>query len=506
MYHRLLLLIFLYLLHSVFASAQIQQPNRFEVEVEHKDDYYDIISAGNLGLLLIRKNTEITEKGKTGWEYIILDSALNKRHSNNIFIESDYDLRGFDFNDNKIFLLFEARQYGTAEFYLCEFDFLNDTNNIIKIIRLFDIDLNQFEVLDGVIILGGYINLRPAVIFYSLADKKTKVLPGFYLDKAKLLQIDVNDDAKTIKVLTTLQAPGKRNLTMNIRTFSLEGEMVENYTLEPDDKVSLVSGRIVNINTYVSLVAGTYANRKSDYSQGIFLTRIDKEGDRKLLYYDYTDLENFFSYMKARHLEKVKDKIQRKKIRGKKARFNYRLLVHDVIDYNNTFILLGEAYYPYYSNNGVNYGFWSTPVYPAYMANRFDGYKYTHAIVIGFDRKGRLLWDNSFEINDATSFELKPLVQASARDDRIVLLYNYENVLRTKIIKGNDVLEGKSFNSINLKFQDDEAQDNDSKFGGLEHWYHNTFYAYGVQRIRNTKEPGVKLNRDVFFVNKIIYY
>jgi hypothetical protein len=516
MYHRPLLIFVLLLWISFNSSAQIRQPNRYEVEVENEEDYYDIIPPENLGLMLIRKNTDLIEKNKTGWECIALDTALNERRSDKIFIETDYDLKGYDYASGKIYLLFENKKNGAAEFYLCDYDFLSGTNDIVKIKRLFDIDLTEFEVLDEVLILGGYINLKPAVVFYSLKDKKTKVLPGFYFDKSKLLQIDVNDEAKTIKVLTSLQAPGMRNLTMNIRTFSSDGEMIENSTLEPDERVSLVTGRIVNVNTYVSLVAGTYANRRSEYSQGIFLTRIDKGGDKKLMYYDYGDLDNFFNYMKARHFEKVKDKIHRKKIKGKKAKFNYRLLVHDVIEYNNTFTLIGEAYYPYYSDNYGNYGsygsyssygFWSNPYYnPNYSFSRFDGYKYTHAIVIGFDRKGRVLWDNSFEINDATSFALKPLVQASIKDNRIVLLYNYENVLRTKIIQGKEVLEGKSFNTINLKFQDDEAQDNDSKFGGLERWYNDTFYAYGVQRIRNTKETGVKLNREVFFVNKIIYY
>ena len=318
MYQRLLLLFVLLLCMSLNSHAQIRQPNRFEVEVDHERDYYGIIPARNLGLLLIRKNEEIMDKNKFGWECKVLDTALNERRSDTIFIETGYDLKGHDYNNGRIYLLFQSKDNGLTDFYIIDYDFLTGTNNIVKIKRLCDIDLTEFEVLDDVMILGGYINLKPAVIFYSLKDKKTKVLPGFYFDKGKLLQVEVNDDAKTIKVLTSLQAPGKRNLTMNIRTFSIGGEMIENSTLEPDDKVSLLTGRIVNVNTYVSLIAGTYANKRSDYSQGIFLTRTDQGGDKKIMYYDYGDLENFFSYMKAKHLEKVKDKIHRKKIRGKR--------------------------------------------------------------------------------------------------------------------------------------------------------------------------------------------
>ena len=103
------------------------------------------------------------------------------------------------------------------------------------------------------------------------------------------------------------------------------------------------------------------------------------------------------------------------------------------------------------------------------------------------------------------SYYLTPLVETCVKNGKIILLYNYENVIRSKIIEGNQVVEGKSFDNISLKFENDEVKNEDSKFGGLEHWYNDSFYAYGVQNIKNDKHPGVKLNRKVFFVNKIIY-
>jgi hypothetical protein len=103
------------------------------------------------------------------------------------------------------------------------------------------------------------------------------------------------------------------------------------------------------------------------------------------------------------------------------------------------------------------------------------------------------------------SYDLKQLVEVDARKDEIVLLYNYENVIRSKLIQNADVLEGKSFNDINLMFQDDVIEKNDTDFGGLEKWFGNRFYAYGVQNIKNLKDAGVKLSRKVFFINKILY-
>ncbi len=38
---------------------------------------------------------------------------------------------------------------------------------------------------------------------------------------------------------------------------------------------------------------------------------------------------------------------------------------------------------------------------------------------------------------------------------------------------------------------------------GFEHWYDNFYLAYGIQKIKNSKDNDTKLNRRVFYINKI---
>jgi hypothetical protein len=286
--------------------------------------------------------------------------------------------------------------------------------------------------------------------------------------------------------------------------------MIENTVLEPFENTSLIDARYVTINNDIDIIAGTYSNKNYRYSRGIFLAHVDENEEQTLKYYNYGELTNFFNYMRAKKQKRVEERIKRKKIKGKKLKFNYRLLVHDILKHDENYILVGEAYYPKYGSSYGYYGGYVTSYSPRGTDTRgysyFEGYKYTHAIVIGFGNQGDLHWDNSFEINDVVSYDLRQLIEIDARDDEIVLLYNYENVIRSKLIKNEDVLEGKSFNDIDLKFQDDRIEKNDdSEFGGLESWYENKFYVYGVQKIKNLKDTGVKLNRKVFFINKILY-
>jgi hypothetical protein len=238
------------------------------------------------------------------------------------------------------------------------------------------------------------------------------------------------------------------------------------------------------------------------YSRGLFLASIDAGGNQQLRYYNYGDLDNFFKYMKAKREARVKDRIERRKVKGKRTRFNYRFLVHEIVPYKNQYILLGEAFYPkYVSTAGSMSPFFSSGGYSTMMRDGriFDGYYYTHAVVMGFDQQGNLLWDNSFEINDVKTYTLEQFVKLEVQGDRIALLYLFDNELRTKIIQDDQVLEGKSFKNIKMKFDKDEVTKEQIAMSKLDYWYRDYFYAYGIQEITNP-ELG---KRRVFFINKI---
>ena len=103
------------------------------------------------------------------------------------------------------------------------------------------------------------------------------------------------------------------------------------------------------------------------------------------------------------------------------------------------------------------------------------------------------------------TFQLDQLVSVNLQDGKVILLYTYEDVIRSKIIQGNEVLEGKAFNEIELAFENDIVGNNNSEVGGLEKWYGDYFFAYGVQKIKNLAVTGQNISREVFYINKIFY-
>jgi hypothetical protein len=135
----------------------------------------------------------------------------------------------------------------------------------------------------------------------------------------------------------------------------------------------------------------------------------------------------------------------------------------------------------------------------------FDGYQYTHAVVIGFDKNGNLTWDNSFEINDVRTMNLEQFVKIHPEKKRISLLYLFDNVIRSKVIQGSEVLEGKSYDQLRIDSPDDFVRERDTQQTKLDYWYGDVFYASGIQHIRKKNDQSGGISRRVFFINKIAY-
>lgn len=497
--------LFFLVLVPFYAFSQVEQPQRFELELTSYESGFTVLNAEDDGILVIHPSRKLDSKGNPGFDFIALDTALAVNWEKTYHIDRSVSFKGYAYNGENYYLLFGPMGNSDRDFKMFKLDMLSGDTVSYTIPNLVDIDLSEFEVTGSAALIGGYFNSNPIVIHYDIGLKKSKVLPGIFGTKTELLQLKLHSD-NSVDVLLSSRTIDKRS-TLVLKTYDGFGDFVGEVVLEPSDDRGLLFGRVAESAENSRLVAGAYTTRRSNYSRGLFISAVSSEGEQNTRYLNYADLENFFNYMRAKRKTRVQDRIARKRIKGKKVKFSYRILVHDIVEHDGEFILIGEAFYPKYSSSSsgmsvTSFGYGSQYASGTY----FEGYRYSHAVVIGFDQKGNLLWDNSFEIEDVLTYELDQYVNADVKDDKIVLFYLYNNQIRTKIIDGSTVLEGKSFDDVRLTFNDDVArQSGSNQIGGIEKWYSNEFFAYGIQRIKNMKDSGVKLNRRVFYINKIRY-
>ncbi|MEM7298003.1 MAG: hypothetical protein AAF391_07030 [Bacteroidota bacterium] len=486
-------------------SAVILQPNRIEFERNSDASEFYVVPGGENGLLVVEETSELAPGGYV-WKLNMVDTAFNVLWNKLNVLPSDASLLGYEHFDGNFFLLFSRNRYKTEQLLVYKLRADSDKLIAFEITTVFPISITHFESVGETILLAGYANFRPVVITYNLNDRIPRVVPGFYENKNDILDLVVDEEAKLFTVILSERMRNKK-FTLRVKSFNDRGDIVQDNLINPGEKMSLLDGASTTFSGGLQYLAGTHSKKSIQYSQGFYLSKFINGQQQFNKYFPFADLDNFWDHLKPKREERIKRRIERKKEKGKVKKFNYRLLVHKIIERDDEYILIGEAYYPRYNytSTGNTFGGYAGAGPSSQFSNPyFLGYKYTHAVVVGFDRNCNIIWDHTFKIEDTMTFELEQNVAISTDGDRVVLMYLEENEIRSKVIEGNEIVEGRTFSPVKLSFETDEVKTRDPSLEKIERWYEKTLFAYGEQSIKNTLVTG-KTTRKVFYVNKIQY-
>lgn len=492
-------LLLLSLLTTGPLRAQLAQVQRLEVERNAKDDeQFEVTTLGRDGVLLTKKTIDPYTGTALKWQFTQYDTDLRPRWQTDFRVKFPLEpLLSYVDSENLYWLFGEP---DSEKILILRLSLATgDTETIDG--RLMAVEaVSQFRVLGNKAFIAGKYHDRSVVVLFSFFDKTEKVLPTLYANNLDITSLDADLARNQMHIIVRTFRRGKCQL--NLKTFSYEGKLLHDDPLPGDDGRTLLSGQFLRLNDRESLLIGSYSQNCSDYSQGVYLTRIGGEaGPEPLRYLEFADLKNFFNYLKPARQQRVLARIARKKEEGKEARFRYLLLVHDLVPTPEGFILVAEAFYPQYKSSGL------PGVYSSFGGARgnnvtrsADNFKYTHAFVCGFDRQGKLLWDNGFALNDVTSYELEEQVQLTRHPDRLVLAYPSEDRINSLVLRDNQLVADEQSFELKPKNQPKVL---DTEQTTLAAWHDQYFLAWGIQRINS---PGkAEAPREVFYLNKLGY-
>ena len=217
----------------MISYAQVQQPGRYEIELEMFEDEYDVLVGEDNGLLLY-KPLDVYNGRNQLWRFVKLDTALNERWIKELYLDRSYVYKGYDYRNNNYSFLYQITGQGSLDLLLLQLDDYNGDTTQHRIKNLVTISLEAFEMADNAAVIGGYYNQDPVVLHYSLREKKTKVLPGIFGNKTELVQVEVDKDQ--IKVLLTTRSIDNSN-TLALKTYDSDGNYLDSYTFNPAEDV-----------------------------------------------------------------------------------------------------------------------------------------------------------------------------------------------------------------------------------------------------------------------------
>ena len=497
----LLRIVCLWLLTVAFHPVRAQLAQSLRVEIPTNPDEaetFDVTPLAERGLLVTVRTGGLHDNTPPNFNFQKYDVNLKRLWQTTFKQDDKYKLVSTYQTDQYVYHLFEAYDTDYFQFLRLNLDDGGVETFEGKLIDQFEI--RQFKVMGSQAYVGGYHHTRPVVLAFSFFDQSTKVLPGLYVNRMEISSLEVDESRREVSVLVHSL---KRRCTFSIRTFNYDSKLIRTRDFDGATN-SLISGKLLPVNENESLLVGNYSTDCTPFSQGIYVTRIlhsdsgsvsTDDPAHAIRYIQFSQLQNFFNYLRPNQQQKMLARALKKKEEGKDYKFHYRLLVHDLQSTPDGATLLAEVYYPQYRGSTMSYG--ST----LRGADRYDGFRYTHAFICGFDKQGNLMWDNCLPIKELISKDLTEMVQVSQQGDHMILAYPNEGEITTVVIRGSKVLKETEKFKLKTNAETDKvtfsAQDN------LMAWYGRHFLASGFQKIAPNKN--ITRQREVFYLNKLTY-
>ena len=496
---RILHIVCLLLIASQPVRAQLAQSLRIEIPSDPNEaEAFDVTPLGERGLLMTIRTGSFADNTPIKLNFQKYD--INLRRIWQTDFKQDIKFKPILSYDTDQYVYHLFREYDTDHYQFLRLHLDDGTIETFEGNLIDQFDIQLFKVMGSQAYVGGYHHGRPVVMAFSFFDHTTKVLPGLYANRMEINSLEIDEAHQEVNVLVHSI---RRHCKFSIRTYNYDSRLLR--TLDFDGAAnSLISGKLLPVNEHESILVGNYSTDCTPYSQGIYVTRVHHgeagnahtdESVSPIQYIEFSQLQNFFNYLKPHRQQKLLAKARKKKDEGKDYKFHYRLLVHDLKSTPEGLTLVAEVYYPQYRGSALGYG--------GYLrgADRYEGFRYTHAFICGFDKQGKLLWDNCFPIKELLSTDLTEMVQVSQQGDRMVLAYPNDGEITTQVIQGNKVLKETEKFKLQTNAENEKvtfsAQDN------LMAWYGQHFLACGFQKIAPSKNYANQ--REVFYLNKLTY-
>jgi hypothetical protein len=342
------------------ALAQLAQALRIEIPSDpNTSESFDVTPLAERGVLMTVRTGGFYDNTPVTLHFKKYDVDLKLLWQ--VAFKQDLKLRPvLTYNtDQYAYHLF--REYDTDRYQFIRLHLDDGAIDFFESSLIDQFDIRQFKVLGSQAYVSGYHHGRPVVMAFSFFDHSTKVLPGLYVNRMEISSLEVDEVHREVNVLVHSL---KRHCKFSIRTYNYDCKLLRIKDFDGAEN-SLITGKLLSVNENESLLVGNYSTDCTSYSQGIYVTRIHhreagnsqtNESVDDIQYIEFSQLQNFFNYLKPNRQQKLRARALKKKEEGKDYKFHYRLLVHDLQPTPDGLTLVAEVYYPQYRGSTLGYG------------------------------------------------------------------------------------------------------------------------------------------------------
>ena len=470
---------------SMYGQGRNVDIKRIEIERENGVSFINCVPIKEKGLILTTKIDD-KQKDATKWHDILTfmkyDTLLKKVKSVDVNCAREFRVSYFENMSN----FYRVAMSMHGEYQVVCLDGETMKPSIIEGETGKKTEkLSQQAQGDYVYILG-LMKDRPVVVSVNVktGTKELIQVSDLSLLKPNFLSFEVSD--KQDEVYLFLKQKENKEYVLKFHVFA-NGKLTQSYTITSEDERFPTSAYVSKMDDGSYLISGTYSlkDRRVNFSSvGVYLKKI-KDGKTIFSNYtNYTDMKRYLeSYMgekTIRRVDRVKTKMEQK---NKEVAMNCLILPHNIKEKNGKYIFAGEGYEPIYH-------------YESRIGSKgemkqervFDGYDFTHYLLLRYNQDGTVEWDNGapMHIPYLTKKAYRHL-SISVNDNSIDVVYPaFKKLYHTTFGENGEKVKEDEVEYVG----DEETLKAVSNLGSVL-WYGNTFVSSGFMTVKSDKKRNV---------------
>ena len=389
-------LVFCVLINGLYATSQVEvvQQKRFEhdgivsssVTPNNRIITYSIVSEkGKEDLLeIVAYSEQLEEEGR--FQTKCAERNIFKTHSLSgngeyyfsMMIEKGREIHSVVFNTNtfegtelQVELENKFEPYGNV-------DFLGGGSTACF--------KNKFFIL-------GTVKNVPCILVYNMLTGTQRItfIPGMG-KKNRVSFLNTNDDAPSIQVMF-FNFKSKKIDAQYIASLNEFGEVEGTpVSIMAQKEKLLIDGNVTWIDEHTSLICGA-TGKNSILARGMYILEM-KDGEIvRRSDFDFNDFKGFYAHFG----DKTQMRMDKKKSTRKNFESYCNMVTHPVVLNENTFTIVGEVFFPTYRQE------YQTKYVQGKLVTKlvkvFDGFQYTHAVVLQVNEELQRINDYSFSLS-----------------------------------------------------------------------------------------------------------
>ena len=521
---RILQIIFLILLTSPLhqAKAQFTIEKRNAVPIDRNAPAeYELISLKKHGLLLISVIQPWKYSNEKEFQLSYMDTTFNLIKADKYLLPFIFAQDRLTYYDEVNLMFFFAQDEASKEVSIFRLNIFSGEQKLKKFKLPVKMDVEEFHAVGDQVYMMGSVGVKHVVVSYSFVDESPKVIPSFYEDNEKMAH--VQPDVGNQQIYFMMKNNLNKRCNLLVKPYSnLIGTLARMEVKEKGQRTPL-NARLLPVDNKEKIILGTYSLRCTKNPQGLFIANFSGQQLLDIRYRKFIDFSNFFNYHKDKKAQRMREKIEKKESKGKEYTLNRKFIMqNDLYKINDEYVMVIEGYYTSYQG-GNNLSSLSRPL-PSYNYNFYNSYgfnglhrprsparssttslnQYNYALFCGFDKDGRLKWDNVMKIDRVEQMNLSEVVEVGNLGDSLIVAYQKDEDIYSKMI--HRYKEVKKETKQELKDLYEGLEVNEFDWHKLVHWYDDVYILYGEQRLKTKVVVENQVGKLVFHITKMRYY